>query len=403
MQPTTNNDDRDLQASSSPAQPATPPATSRDAAINVMRSQIDTIYNEPQPNERIAAAHSEEQAVPSDPYEQTHSNSTDAQAAIDSEAVKAHWAQYHSQWQQYYQMYYERYYQNEVQKRLVGSTDVSKEPSIIKTPVKETISENQAVSELRSELLEKVKKNGRKIRSSRHFRPALVAVSVALVFAFLQYNQLLFASVMAFTVPASTDSSNSYVDPSTDVAVSQDPVLKIPKINVEAPVDYSLNTLEESVVQSKLKGGVVHYPIAGASSVPGEIGNTVILGHSANDVFDDGNYKFIFLHLDRLEKGDTFYLNYQGKRYTYSVTEKKIIDPSEVSQLVLNNGKPMATLVTCTPAGTALKRLLIIGEQIAPDPSGATETDTANTETSDQTQIGGGTQGFFERLFGGGF
>jgi sortase A len=404
MQPTTNQDDRNLRVPSRQQQ-STPPPTSQQAALGLMRDQIDKIYDDPQPNEQIAAQ-VDAAAVSENPYEQTHSESDDVHAAIDNDAVQQHWQKYHTQWQQYYQMYYERYYQAEVRKRLTSGVPTAQQfsgaaPQAIATPKQDTLSEGQAVNELRSELLDKVKKSGSKIRTSRHFKPALVALSVALVFGFLQYNQLLFASVMAFTVPASTDSSSSYIDPSTDIAVSQDPVLKIPKINVEAPVVYGLTSIDETVVQSKLKNGVVHYPIAGANALPGEIGNTVILGHSANDVFDDGNYKFIFLHLDRLEKGDTFYLNYEGKRYTYSVTEKKIIDPSQVSELVINNGKPMATLVTCTPPGTALKRLLIIGEQIAPDPSTATTSTESTTDTTDQSTIGGGTKGFFERLFSG--
>ena len=135
--------------------------------------------------------------------------------------------------------------------------------------------------------------------------------------------------------------------------------------------------------------------------MPGQTGNTVVLGHSSNDVFDDGKYKFVFVQLDRLESGDKFYLHYNGTRYTYQVTEKKIIDPTEVNQLVINNGKPLATLVTCTPPGTALKRLIVIGEQISPDPS------TASEQTADQTKptaerttaIGGVAPSFFERLF----
>lgn len=404
MQPTVNNDDRAMQVPKRSDASAAPPPTSRDAAINVMRQTIDKIYDEPQPNEAIAT---QSHTATTNPYSQTHSEAEDAKATIDNQAVQQHWQKYHTQWQQYYQMYYERYYQAEAQKRLSPSASSllgqPAEPSIIKTPEAETLSEDQAVHELRNELLDKVKKNSHKIRSSRHFKPALVALTVAVIFTFLQYNQLLFASVMAFTVPASTEASSSYIDPSTDVSVSKDPVLKIPKINVEAPVVYDLTTIKESVVQSKLKNGVVHYPIAGANALPGEIGNTVILGHSANDVFDDGSYKFIFLHIDRLNKGDTFYLNYNGKRYTYSVTEKKVIDPSQVKELVINNGKPMATLVTCTPPGTALKRLLIIGEQIAPDPATATESTGTTTDTEEQTQIGGETKSFFERLFSGSF
>lgn len=396
MQPNSDQDNRGLQVPSRNG-PSNVPPTSRQAAVDLMRQQIDKIYEEPQPNELIAAE------VDANPYDETHSNAADAEAMMNDEAIKEHWQKYHSAWQQYYQMYYERYYQAQIQKHIGAhsSSQSSEEPPL----EPQGISKKEAVRELRSELIDKVKKNTEKVKDSRHFMPALVALSVALIFLVLQYNQLLFANVMAFAIPASTESSSSYIDPSTDISVSKDPVLKIPKINVDTPVDYTLTTIKESVVQSHLKNGVVHYPIAGASALPGEIGNTVILGHSANDVFDDGAYKFIFLHLDRLQPGDTFYLNYEGTRYTYAVTEKKIIDPTQVSELVINNGKPMATLITCTPPGTALKRLLVIGEQIAPDPATATSVNRPNTDTenSEQTSIGGAAKSFIERLFGGGY
>ncbi len=400
MQPNSDQDNRNLQVPPRDGASSVP-STSRQAAVDLMRQQIDKIYEDPQPNELIAA---QVDAQDTNPYDQTHSNSTDAEAMMNDEAIKEHWQKYHSAWQQYYQMYYERYYQTQVQKHISATSSVQS-PNHEQAKEPAGLSKKEAVRELRSELLDKVKKNSEKVKGSRHFMPALVALSVALIFLVLQYNQLLFANVMAFAIPASTESSSSYIDPSTDISVSKDPVLKIPKINVDTPVDYTLTTIKESVVQSHLKNGVVHYPIAGASALPGEIGNTVILGHSANDVFDDGAYKFIFLHLDRLQPGDTFYLNYEGTRYTYAVTEKKIIDPTQVSELIINNGKPMATLITCTPPGTALKRLLVIGEQIAPDPATAANINRPNndTENSQQTSIGGATKSFIERLFGGGY
>ncbi len=395
MQP--NSDQRGLKVPSSRG--AIAPHNGRQQATDLMRQQIEQIYEDDQPNEQVAAQPTVEAE---NPYEQTHDDQADIAAEEQNAAIQAHWQKYHSAWQQYYQMYYERYYQAQVQKQALSTAvkELDKEtPKSKKEP--EVLSEKQAVSELRSQLLEKVRTQTKKIRKSRHFMPAVVAIVVGLGFIFLQYNQIIVANVMAYTTPAATDSINNYIDPSTDVSVGPEPLLKIPKIGVEAPVIYGIQSLDENVVEQKLQNGVVHYPIQGANAVPGEIGNTVILGHSANDVFTPGNYKFIFLRLDMLQKGDTFYLNYQSKRYTYVVTEKKTIHPDQLSALVLNNGKPMATLVTCTPVGTSQDRLLVIGEQIAPDPAKAVASTQAQPSTSSTQQIGGGTQSFLERLFSG--
>lgn len=362
-----------------------------------MRQQIDTIYDDPQPNEVAAATPQAAPAQQADPYTQTHSEADDIKAAEQSAAVQQHWQKYHSAWQQYYQMYYERYYQAQAQKHLIDTATENLEKP--KETRQEELSEEQAASELRNELLEKVKVQSKKIQKSRHFMPAVVAVVVALVFVFLQYNQIIFANVMAYTTPASLDTVNTYIDPNTDVSVGPDPLITIPKLAVQAPVVYDLTTLDESVVEGKLESGVVHYPIRGANAVPGEVGNAVFLGHSANDVFAAGNYKFVFLRLEQLQDGDYFYLNYNGKRYTYIVTGRKVISPSQVSELAVATDKPIATLVTCVPVGTSTNRLLIFGEQIAPDPTKATA-QTPTTNNTNTEEIGGGSKTFFERLFG---
>lgn len=332
-------------------------------------------------------------------YDQTHAASADARAFSEDTSVNQQWKQYHTAWQSYYQQYYERYYLAQVQ--LQQSHPDPTEPAQKKPAASEPLTKDQAVTELRSDLMRKVEEQTKMIKKSRHFVPAMVGLSVFGLLIFLQYNPFLFASLYAWTTPASTLSPNIIIDPGAGTKVSPEPRIIVPKINVDAPVVYDVNTLAEPVIQERLKEGVVHYPIPGANAFPGQIGNSVVLGHSSNDVFDTGQYKFIFVQLSKLDKGDVFYLHYNGTRYTYSVTEKKIIDPTEVNQLVLNNGKPMATLVTCDPPGTALKRLIVIGEQISPDPAKANvQTDEQKKTTdTDATRIGGDTRSFFERLF----
>ena len=402
MQSNSDQNSKNLQMSAHQDSSA-PLATSQQAAVNLMREQIDKIYDEPQPNE-IAASSLDENAAAGqpqsskDPYGQTHDVTRDMRAAHQSTEVQADWQKYHSAWQQYYQMYYERYYQAQAQQNLskTSSVDSKKQPS--SGAGAQEFTEAQAVNELRNELIRKVKTQTKKIQKSRHFMPAVSALIVASAFIFLQYNQIIFANVMAYTTPASLDSTGIHIDPTTDVTVDPSPVLAIPKLAVQAPVVYGLRTLDEAVVDAKLQQGVVHYPIKGASAEPGQVGNTVILGHSANDVFAAGDYKFVFLRLEQLQKGDYFYLNYKSKRYTYIITEKKVIHPSQVNELVIDTTKPIATLVTCVPVGTANNRLLVFGEQVAPDPSKASEKSPSNP--SDNTEeIGGGTKNFFERLF----
>lgn len=410
MQPNSDQQQRGLQVPNR-GDPVTQPADDRQAALSLVRQQIDQLYGGTEqpaqdpttPTVTPALAEPTQQAAApvetnENPYAMTHSDAVDASMQGRSESINSQWQAYHSEWQRYYQMYYDRYYQAQIAR----SEHANPTKEVVATPKSSngTLSKAEAVKELRAELTEKVKHHATKARKSRHFMPIIASISVACLFLFLQYNQLLFAQVQAFMSPGVANNENIYIDP-TNNKVGPDPKILIPKINVDAPVVYDVTTLDEKVVESKLKDGVVHYPIPGANALPGQVGNTVLLGHSSNDVFDDGKYKFVFVQLDRLEKGDKFYLNYNGTRYTYQVTDKKIIDPTAVSELVINNGKPLATLVTCTPPGTALQRLMVVGEQIDPDPSSAGQQSTEQTKaTSAETKhIAGAAQSFFERLF----
>ena len=153
------------------------------------------------------------------------------------------------------------------------------------------------------------------------------------------------------------------VDPTITQAVSADPRLIIPKINVDVPIRFGVPL---SGVMDAMNDGVVHYRIAGASSYPGQVGNMVITGHSAGDIYSSNPYKYIFSGLERLGDGDLIYVNYESVRYTYKVIKKEVVEPTDVAALVVETNKPLLTLVTCTPLGTSRYRLLVTAEQISP-------------------------------------
>ena len=100
------------------------------------------------------------------------------------------------------------------------------------------------------------------------------------------------------------------------------------------------------------------------SAFPGDNGNTFIYGHSVLPAFyNPNNFKTIFSTLDRLEVGDEFTIEYNNKELTYKIEQKKELKPEDVKPLegfkpaYLNEST--ATLMTCSPAGTKIKRLLV--------------------------------------------
>lgn len=403
MQPEPPSDDRQIQVPSRAG--ASPRPDNRAAAADYMRREIDRIYEIE--NEEVSQPEPEPaKAKPANASPETYRRRHSETVAHASPAVDraAYWKHYHSAWQNYYQQYYERYYlaQLRTKQSQPQSTPDASPAATQSAPAAtdESLSRDQAVSELREQLVGKVSHQAKKVRRSRHFVPLLSAVVIALTVLFLQYNNLIFAQVKAYVSPGSANPSSLIIDPTTDYKVGPDPTIAIPKIGVEAPVIYGISSLNENYIQNKLKDGVVHYPIPGASSVPGQDGNTVVIGHSSNDVFNSGGYKFIFVQLDRLQKGDIFYLNYKGIRYTYSVTKSEVITPTQINKLVLPHDKPMATLITCTPPGTAWKRLVVYGEQISPDPTKAKPADEPQNSSTDNIVLPNNSPTLLERLFG---
>jgi LPXTG-site transpeptidase (sortase) family protein len=162
------------------------------------------------------------------------------------------------------------------------------------------------------------------------------------------------------------------------------PVISIPKVNVNAPIVFADSNVEANI-QKDLESGVVHYA---KTALPGEPGNAVIFGHSSNDWWEPGSYKFVFVLLDKLVVGDTFTINYNSKQYVYKVVETKVVEPTDLT--VLNQTTdPELTLITCTPPGTSWKRLIVRSQQISPAP----ETASKSAPKSGDTGINGAIPG----------
>ena len=105
------------------------------------------------------------------------------------------------------------------------------------------------------------------------------------------------------------------------------------------------------------------------TALPGEVGNVFLYGHSVMPFFfNEANYKTIFSNLHKLENDDIIELDFDGKTYKYKVFEKMVLTPEEVKPLetltpAYLNEKTIS-LMTCTPPGTSLKRLIVGAKQI---------------------------------------
>ncbi len=147
--------------------------------------------------------------------------------------------------------------------------------------------------------------------------------------------------------------------------------LIIPKLNLNVPIvippiDSLLKedwTQLEEEIQQGLQEGVVHYP---GTAVPGQAGNFFVTGHSSYFPWSPGKYKSVFARLGELEVGDEYWVYYGGDKFRYIVEGKKEINPNDVTALDQPINKRIASLMTCTPVGTTLRRLILTAKEVDP-------------------------------------
>ena len=143
--------------------------------------------------------------------------------------------------------------------------------------------------------------------------------------------------------------------------------LEIPKIGLSLPIYHGTDAavLQEAV--GHLEG----------SSLPvgGEGTHCVLSGHRGLPSAK------LFTDLDKLVTGDQFLLYTLNEVLTYEVDQIRVVLPSDLSTLAIENGKDYCTLFTCTPYGVNTHRLMVRGHRV----------ETVNTKhilvTADALQI----------------
>jgi sortase A len=245
----------------------------------------------------------------------------------------------------------------------------------------------KSVGAVREQLLNRVASRSRSQLSAKHHLQSLAfgigsGALVLVIFLFSFFNQVIIAPLIQ---PSRNQQNTPIILSTSGVAPSPTPQVIVPKINVQIPVIYTETSTSDAAVETSLEDGVLHYP---TTVNPGQLGNTAFFGHSSNNIFNSGKYKFAFVLLHTLVPGDIFYLTYNNKVYAYQVYNRAVVSPNDVSVLNSVPGKPAtATLITCDPPGTSINRLVVWGTQISPAPSGdtaPTQVVTATTQTPSQ-------------------
>ncbi|MDD5144747.1 MAG: class E sortase [Candidatus Pacebacteria bacterium] len=143
-----------------------------------------------------------------------------------------------------------------------------------------------------------------------------------------------------------------------EVILEKEGSIKIPKIGIEAPIIFFDNPDEnETILHKSLNKGVIHYP---KSVLPGRVGQTIILGHSAPPGWPKIKFDWVFSKLNDLAEGDEILIIFNEKEYKYIFSQKFIINRGEEpAKNELVDSKNILLLISCWPPGKNIQRIFI--------------------------------------------
>ncbi|WP_236691638.1 class C sortase [Bifidobacterium aesculapii] len=135
--------------------------------------------------------------------------------------------------------------------------------------------------------------------------------------------------------------------------------IRIGAIHVDLPIGHG--TGEQTLARGAGHLYGTSLPVGGPST------HAVITAHSGlvRDV--------MFTHLDEVAVGDRFSIDVLGRSMDYRVDRISVIEPDDVTQLLIVPGEDRVTLMTCTPYGVNTHRLLVSGVRVPSDSRGGGE------------------------------
>ncbi len=344
-------------------------------AVELIRGKLAHIYGK-EPSAEIEAQETAQISHRSKHQQFMYELTTSGKSLAD---IQTEWHKYyvalpddekHQVWREFYENQDRTSHYHVATKKPGHQTHQNKQDgqqlSVAKTLPPALFQDNRTVGEIKGQLFDKINAGG-KLTVKHHIKSLLfglgLAATVGLIMTFTFFNEVFIAP---FISPARAVSATPIIGDGTG-SVGPEPKIIIPKINLEVPVVFGMSSVNEDDVQRELENGVVHYA---NTPLPGEQGNAVIVGHSSNNILNSGKYKFAFVLLKRLEAEDTFFVEKDTVRYTYKVYKKEIVGPNDVSVLNTQDRPNTITLITCDPPGTSINRLIIVAEQVSPDPAG---------------------------------
>lgn len=128
-------------------------------------------------------------------------------------------------------------------------------------------------------------------------------------------------------------------------------VISIPAMELEMPI--YLGATEQHMANGAAHLSQTSLPIGGENT------NCIIAGHRG---YNGASY---FRYIDKLKVGDAVYITNLWERLTYRVCEIKIIAPHDVTEILIQPGRELLTLLTCHPyASGGRQRYVVYCERV---------------------------------------
>ena len=128
-------------------------------------------------------------------------------------------------------------------------------------------------------------------------------------------------------------------------------VISIPAMELEMPI--YLGATNQHMADGAAHLSQTSLPIGGENT------NCVIAGHRG---YNGASY---FRYIEKLKVGDVVSITNLWETLTYRVAEIKIIDPHEVKEILIQDGRDLVTLLTCHPyASGGRQRYVVYCERI---------------------------------------
>ena len=132
-------------------------------------------------------------------------------------------------------------------------------------------------------------------------------------------------------------------------------VISIPAMELEMPI--FLGATEQHMADGAAHLSQTSLPIGGENT------NCVIAGHRG---YNGASY---FRYIDKLKVGDMVSITNLWETLTYRVCEIKIIDPHDVTEILIQPGRELLTLLTCHPyASGGKQRYVVFCERVESSP-----------------------------------